>query len=65
MGSSKSRSFWKLACGNSVLLCPRKMLSNQTKNCKAHLYSLSISMEHFPEGIGSVFLFFPNMLIVK
>jgi hypothetical protein len=28
-------------------------------------HSLSISMEHFPEGMGRVFFFFPRMLMVK
>jgi hypothetical protein len=28
-------------------------------------YSLSISIEHFPEGMGRVFFFFPRIFIVK
>ena len=36
---------------------------------KQHLapvsYSLSISIEHLPDGIGSVFFFCPRMFIVK
>jgi hypothetical protein len=46
-------------------IAPKTSAGSPPQNPAAPRYSLSISMEHLPEGIGRVFFFLPRMFIVK